>query len=882
MKPLGLNQLRTLFLDFYKSKGHYKKESFSLIPQDDKSLLLINSGMAPMKPYFAGVKKPPALRMTTCQKCVRTADIENVGKTSRHGTFFEMLGSFSFGDYFKEESITWGWEFIKDVLKMPLDRVWVSVYLEDNEAYDIWKNKIRLPKERIVRLGKEDNFWEIGSGPCGPCSEVYYDRGEEYGCDNPDCKPGCQCDRYVEFWNHVFTQFNNDGNGVYTELTHKNIDTGMGLERLACIMQGTDSIFEVDTIAKTLGTVSNMTGCKYCNGKAASDTYIRIITDHLRTVTFMIGDGIAPSNEGRGYVLRRLLRRAVNCGRKLGVTEPFLANVAESVIEISKEAYPVLEEKSQFILKSITMEEKKFSTTLEQGMKMIVGYMAQLKAEGVTTLSGGKAFKLHDTFGFPVDLTEEILREKGFSVDKDGFLKEMKIQKSMSKADAKSNDFAWEKKRENPDIYSGLTTEFAGYENYNGLGNILKIVVNGKEIPEYSKSDEKDDVLIVTDTTVFYGMGGGQEGDTGRVVGKSFNANVISVNKIDKAILHHLNHVEGSVKTGESIEMFVNQPQRNATAANHTATHLLQGALKEVLGNHVAQAGSKLDNKSLRFDFTHFEALSQKEISLVENIVNEQISSFIPVLTEENTPLDARAKGAIGLFEDRYGEVVRVVSIGSTSIELCGGTHVSNTGMIGGFVIINESGIAGGVRRIEAVTGQSIVTGYNACRDKIGNLNALLKTDEDHLEEKVQSLRTENKALIKEIEKIKENTVKSVGEDLISSAVLVDDIWLLTASFEDISTNDLRNMADDLRNKKNNLVMIFVAKTKGKATFLVALNDSAIGTGLHAGKIVKEIANLAGGNGGGKADMAQAGCGDPAAAEQALSYAENIVKQFRS
>ena len=703
MEKLGLNEIRQMFRDFYVSKGHYPGKSASLIPQNDKSLLIINSGMAPLKNYFAGAETPPSKRMTTCQKCIRTGDIDNVGITSRHGTFFEMLGNFSFGDYFKEQSLTWGLEFIRDWLKIPFDKVWATVYEDDDEAVGIWK-KLGMPEERIVRLGKEDNFWEIGLGPCGPCSEIYFDRGPEYGCGRPDCKPGCDCDRYLEFWNHVFTQFSKEEDGSYSNLAHPNIDTGMGLERMACIMQGVDSIFDIDTIRHILDGVVSRSGVEYKDGQADTDVSIRIITDHLRSITFMIADGIMPSNEGRGYVLRRLLRRAARHGRILGIEGPFLAELSDKVIEVSGEAYPELVEKKDYIQKIISVEEEKFASTIEQGEEIIAHYVEELKNLGKNVLDGEKVFKLYDTFGFPLELTEEILAENGMTADTEGFAQNMKRQKELARTSRKvGEDEAWRGAEIELDVPE---TEFTGYEKLQDECKVLALI---DESGITSAVSEGHKVKVVLDKTPFYAEGGGQVNDNGFMSTQEITVKIDKVEKKDGIFYHSGTVDKGTLKTGDMILAHVDNIKRNKTARNHTATHLLQKALRNVLGSHVQQAGSMVNEKVLRFDFSHFEALTKEQLSQVEKIVNDAINEFMEVTCREMSMEEAQAAGAMALFGEKYGNVVRVVNAGGWSIELCGGTHVRNTGEIGAFKIISEGGIASGVRRIEAVTGTGVL-----------------------------------------------------------------------------------------------------------------------------------------------------------------------------
>lgn len=872
MEKLGLNEIRKKFLDFYATKEHYTRGSFSLIPHNDKSLLIINSGMAPLKPFFSGLETPPAPRMATCQKCIRTDDIENVGLTARHGTFFEMLGSFSFGDYFKEESITWGWEFITEVMKMPEDKLWATVYLDDDEAFDIWKNKIGMPEEKIVRLGKDDNFWEIGTGPCGPCSEIYFDRGEEYGCGSPDCKPGCDCDRYIEFWNHVFTQFSKQDDGSYENLAHPNIDTGMGLERMACIMQGVDSIFDVDTIRMVLEEVCRIAGVEYADGAKPTDVSVRIITDHVRSATFMIGDTIMPSNEGRGYVLRRLIRRAVRHGRKLGIEGKFLSEVADKVIESSKEGYPELEEQRVFIKKIIQQEEDRFSKTLNQGLAIINEYMDEMEKSGETVLSGEKAFKLHDTYGFPLEITEEILAERGYTADRDDFDVYMTRQKELGKSDAAKSDEAW-KESEIDYLFDGETV-FTGYEKAEDEGNVVSLFSDDKELDVLTAGESGN---VILDRTPFYAKGGGQASDKGIIEGSGFKAEVTDVFKRKGTYAHKITVLEGEIKKNDSAKAKVDQVTRNNSARNHTCTHILHQALRDVLGEHVHQAGSAVDSKLLRFDFAHFESMTTEQIHMVQDIVNEKINSFLPVSCVEMPIRDAQNSGALGLFEDKYGDMVRVVSVGDFSKELCGGIHVSNSGQIGPFKIISESGIAAGVRRIEAVTGAGLLELLNSKESTINEAAAMLKSKPNLLTEKLNGFIKENEELRSELESLKKQHMNEAAADIINEKINVNGIDLLTHIFEDMDMDDLRNIADDLRAKNDNIAIVFAAVNGPKVTLMVALSKDLVAKGYHAGNMIKEIAKAAGGGGGGKADMAQAGAKDKNKLPDAFKVAESLL-----
>jgi alanyl-tRNA synthetase len=873
MEKMGLNQLRELFLSFYEEKGHLRRKSFPLIPQNDKSLLIINSGMAPLKPYFAGTLTPPAPRMTTCQKCIRTADIENVGFTSRHGTFFEMLGSFSFGDYFKVESITWGWEFITEKLNLPVDRLWASVYELDNEAYDIWKDVIGIPEDRIVRLGKEDNFWEIGVGPCGPCSEIYFDRGREYGCDKPDCKPGCDCDRYIEFWNHVFTQYSNDGNGNYSDLANKNIDTGLGLERLACIMQDVDSIFAVDTIKYVLDAVSQISGVEYKNGQVDTDVSIRIITDHMRSATFMIGDKIMPSNEGRGYVLRRLIRRAARHGKKIGIDGLFLTEIAGKVIDVTGEAYPELEEQRDFISKIVQKEEEKFSETLNQGLHLLEKAFDSInhnKQDGV--LSGDIAFKLHDTYGLPYEITEEICHERGFTVDIEEFKRLMANQKQAGQSDAASSDHAWKKGAESNDFQG--ETVFTGYSATQDLAKILGIYT--EEGPQKS-AGEGMSCDIILDRTPFYAAGGGQSADKGMIENSDLQAEVLDVSRQKGVFVHRIKIHSGHVHISDQVKCLVDVPNRNSTSRNHTGTHILHKALRMVLGDHVQQAGSAVNAETLRFDFSHFEAMTKDQISQVEQIINQQISMFLPVQTAEMSMSDATQEGAIGLFEDKYGDLVRVVSVGEFSKELCGGIHVHNSGQIGALHIINESGIAAGVRRIEAVTGEGILKLLINKENIVNRVAELLKTNNEMVLDRLQSVTQELRESKRELDEMKRQGMGNLSEKLLQEAKMVNGVRFIAKNFQDMEINDLRELSDQLKATENNLALVFASETEGKVTFLVSLTDDVVSKGHHAGKMIKDIAAAAGGGGGGKADIAQAGGKDPSKIQEALLIAEKLL-----
>ncbi len=882
MEKIGLNKLRDMFYEFYENKGHLKHPSFSLIPEEDKSLLIINSGMAPLKPFFAGQKTPPSPRMVTCQKCIRTADIDNVGYTSRHGTFFEMLGSFSFGDYFKSESLQWGWEFITEVLELPIDKLWASVYEEDDEAYSIWKNVIKIPEDRIVKLGKDDNFWEIGVGPCGPCSEIYYDRGEKYACNNPDCKPGCDCDRYIEFWNHVFTQYHKDSEGNYTDLMHKNIDTGMGLERIACIMQDVDSIFAVDTISTIIENVENISGIKYQNGElieqengtmspSNTDVSIRIITDHIRSATFMIGDKIMPSNEGRGYVLRRLIRRAVRHGYKLGIKEPFMADLSSKVISTCLSAYPELEANKDFINKIIDIEENKFNETLKQGLHIIEKNIKSLNKNNTHCLDGKQAFKLHDTYGFPIDLTEEILIEAGLSVDKDEFNRYMLIQKEAGKKDAAETDEAWEEN--SLDFIVEGKTDFIGYDNTISLSNVKAIFKDKKNA---NIIEEGEIGKVIFDITPFYPEGGGQISDIGIMYSDDTEAEILEVVKYQNVIAHKVKVIKGEVNPNEEFNLLVDIKHRNFSSRNHTATHLLHQALQDVLGEHIQQAGSKVTNEDLRFDFTHYEAISSEDVFKIEKLVNDKIDEFLPVTWEEMNTKDALKQGITGLFKEKYGDVVRVLTVGDYSQELCGGIHVNNTGQIGSFKIISESGIASGVRRIEAITGRAVLDLLSEKENIISTSASMLKTNPLQIVEKLENQIEIFKETKKELDEIKSLNLSSSSSDIINEAIDINGIKFISKKFDGYQIDDLRSISDSLKKNNNNLIMVFASIIENKVTFLVSITDDLVSKGYHAGKIIKEVSAICGGGGGGKADMAQAGAKDTTKVEEALKFAESF------
>ncbi|MCI9270986.1 MAG: alanine--tRNA ligase [Dorea sp.] len=875
MQKYGVNELRRMFLEFFESKEHLAMKSFSLVPHNDKSLLLINSGMAPLKPYFTGQEIPPRKRVTTCQKCIRTGDIENVGKTARHGTFFEMLGNFSFGDYFKKESIGWTWEFLTEVVGLDADRLYPSIYLDDDEAFEIWNKQIGIPAERIFRFGKEDNFWEHGSGPCGPCSEVYYDRGEQYGCGKEGCTVGCDCDRYMEIWNNVFTQFDNDGQGNYTELEQKNIDTGMGLERLACVVQDVESMFDIDTLFALRKHVCSMAGAEY--GKDyETDVSIRVITDHVRSVTFMISDGILPSNSGRGYVLRRLLRRACRHGRLLGIEGEFLIELARTVIAGSKDGYPELEEKKDFIFKVIAKEEEQFNKTIDQGLSILEGIEAEMEKKGETVLSGEEAFRLYDTYGFPVDLTREILEEKGLKMDEEGFEKAVKVQRETAKGTFGEHNYMGADVTVYESIDPTVTTEFTGYQNLAAESEVT-VLTTENEITEALSDGEKGTIFVKE--SPFYATSGGQEADTGVICADEFEFQVEDVKKLLGGKYAHIGHVtKGMVKIGDRVRLQVDSRKRALSARNHSATHLLQRALREVLGNHVEQAGSSVNESRLRFDFTHFSALTEEEIRKVEHIVNEKIQEHLPVKAENMPIEEARKTGAAALFGEKYGDVVRVVSMGEFSKEFCGGTHVENTGVINAFKILSETGVAAGVRRIEALTSQGLLDYYEETEHKLMEAAKLLKTTPDKLADKLGGLLAEQKALKSELESTKSKMAQNAVGDVMDQVTEVKGVKLLAVKLEDVDMNKLRELGDQLKEKLGDGVLVLASKAGGKVNLVAMATDGAMAKGAHAGNLIKGIAACVGGGGGGRPNMAQAGGKNPAGIDDALAKACEVLE----
>lgn len=875
MQPYGVNQLRKMFLEFFESKGHLAMKSFSLVPHNDKSLLLINSGMAPLKPYFTGQEIPPRRRVTTCQKCIRTGDIENVGKTARHGTFFEMLGNFSFGDYFKNEAIEWSWEFLTEVVGLDPDRLYPSIYEEDEEAFEIWNKKMGIPAERIFRFGKADNFWEHGSGPCGPCSEIYYDRGEKYGCGSPDCTVGCECDRYMEIWNNVFTQFDNDGHGHYSELEQKNIDTGMGLERLASVVQDVDSIFDVDTLKALRDHICRLADTEY--GKdAQADISIRVITDHTRSVTFMISDGIMPSNEGRGYVLRRLLRRACRHGRLLGIEGSFIPELAQTVIEGSKDGYPELEEKKDFILKVIAKEEDQFNKTIDQGLGILAEMTAKMEAEQTTTLSGADAFKLYDTYGFPIDLTKEILEEKGMQVDEEGFHASMEVQRKTARAARGETNYMGADVTVYESIDPSITSTFVGYENLAWKSPIT-VLTSDTEIVEALSDGQRGTVFA--EETPFYATSGGQEADTGIIRTAEGEFKVEDTVKLLGGKIGHVGVViKGMIKTGDQAELCVDAEKRALSARNHSATHLLQKALRTVLGTHVEQAGSSVNEERLRFDFSHFSAMTAEELQKVEEIVNEQIVAGLPVKVENMPIEEARKTGAQALFGEKYGDVVRVVNMGDYSIEFCGGTHVKNTNEIMAFKILSESGVAAGVRRIEALTSKGLIRYYDNLEKKLNEAAKVLKATPDNLAEKIAHLTAENKALHSEVESLKSKLAQDAMGDVMNQVQEIKGVKLLAAAVDGVDMNGLRDLGDQLKEKLGDGVVVLASGNDGKVSLMVTATDATMKQGAHAGNLIKAIAGLVGGGGGGRPNMAQAGGKNPAGIQEALKKAAEVLE----
>ncbi len=876
MKKYGVNELRKMFLEFFESKGHLAMKSFSLVPHNDNSLLLINSGMAPLKPYFTGQEIPPRKRVTTCQKCIRTGDIENIGKTARHGTFFEMLGNFSFGDYFKTEAIHWSWEFLTQVVGLAPDRLYPSVYEEDDEAFAIWNEEMGIPKERIFRFGKEDNFWEHGAGPCGPCSEIYYDRGEKYGCGKPGCTVGCDCDRYIEVWNNVFTQFENDGQGHYTELVQKNIDTGMGLERLAVVVQDADSLFTVDTNKALLDQVCALAKTQY-QVDEKKDVSLRIIADHVKSCTFMISDGIMPSNEGRGYVLRRLLRRAARHGRILGIEGKFLAGLSETVIALSKDGYPELEEKKAMILKVLSEEEDKFNKTINQGLAILNDMEQAMASQGRRVLSGEDAFKLYDTYGFPLDLTVEILEEKDFKVDEEGFHAAMKEQRKKAQKARKTTNYMGADVTVYQSIPAQITTRFVGYDRLRH-DSVITVLTTEDDMVEALTDGQRGTILV--EETPFYGTMGGQQADVGVIFCDNGRFQVEDTIHLQGGKVGHVGVMTaGMLKTGDKVTLEVCEKNRLSTGKNHSATHLLQKALRTVLGDHVEQAGSYVDAGRLRFDFTHFSALTREEVRKVEDLVNEKIREDLAVVTQEMSLEEAKRSGAMALFGEKYGDTVRVVKMGDFSVELCGGTHVKDTGTITAFKILSETGIAAGVRRIEALTGEGLMAYYAETERQLYAAAAAAKTTPGELSHRIESLLAELKALSSENEKLKSKLANNAMGDVMSQVVEINGVKVLAVKVADVDMNGLRNLGDQMKEKMGEGVIVIASAQGGKVNLMATVTDQAQKKGAHAGNLIKAIAGLVGGGGGGRPNMAQAGGKNPAGMDDALAKVAEVVKE---
>ena len=881
MNKYGVNELRKMYLDFFEGKEHLVMKSFSLVPHNDNSLLLINAGMAPLKPYFTGQEIPPKRRVATCQKCVRTGDIENVGKTARHLTFFEMLGNFSFGDYFKHEAIAWSWEFLTKVIGMEPERLYPSVYGEDDEAFNIWVNEIGVPAEKITRFyrdenGECDNFWEHGAGPCGPCSEIYYDRGVEYGCGKPDCKVGCDCDRFMEVWNNVFTQFDGDGHGNYTELENKNIDTGMGLERLAVVVQEVDSVFDIDTMKAIRDKICSLAGVQY-HTDGIKDISIRLITDHIRSSTFMVSDGIMPSNIGRGYVLRRLIRRAVRHGRKLGINNKFMAELAKTVINESKDGYPELDEKREFILNVLSQEEDKFDKTIDQGLNILNEMQKKTEEAGKKELSGDDAFKLYDTYGFPLDLTMEILGEKGYTIDEEGFKAAMERQKKKAHDAHKTTNYMGAEETVYQQLDTSLTTEFTGYDNLT-RESCITALTTGTEVVQALTDGETG--TIITSQTPFYATMGGQQADTGIITSDGSQFQVTDVINLQGGKTGHVGKVvKGMFKIGDTVTLKVDENRRMSTAKNHSATHLLQKALRIVLGTHVEQAGSYVDADRLRFDFSHFSAMTPEEIKKVEDIVNEEIAAGIEVRTDIMSIDEAKKTGAMALFGEKYGEKVRVVRMGDFSTELCGGTHVPNTSVISYMKIISESGVAAGVRRIEALTGAGLMKYYSEVERDFRSAARAAKSEPSQLLKKIQSMQDEIKSLQSENEKLKAKLANEAAGNADSQIQEINGIKLLAMAVPDVDMNGLRNLGDQMKEKVGEGVVVLASSTEGKVSLLAMATDGAIEKGAHAGNLIKEIASLVGGGGGGRPNMAQAGGKNPAGIPDAIAKAAEVVQK---
>jgi len=868
MRYMGVNEVRQKFLDFFAGKDHLVVPSFSLVPHQDKSLLLINAGMAPLKPYFTGQEKPPKTRMATCQKCIRTVDIDRVGKTSRHGTFFEMLGNFSFGDYFKKEAIAWAWEFVTEVMEIPVDKLYASIYQDDDEAYELWTGMIGLPPERVVRLGKEDNFWEHGTGPCGPCSEIYFDRGEKYGCGKPNCGVGCDCDRYVEFWNLVFTQFDKTEDGQYLPLPNPNIDTGMGLERLAMIMQGVDSIFELDTLRAVIDAIEATAHVRYGSG-GDTDESIRVITDHIRSTVFMISDGILPSNEGRGYVLRRVLRRAARHGKRLGIEDRFLKDLVSVVVASSAEAYPELKEKESHIKKIIDQEEKRFYKTLDQGLSVLNGYIEDLQEKGETVLAGQYVFTLYDTYGFPVELTQEILAEKDMTPDMEGFAAHMAEQRKRARSARKETDYMGAEDSTYKLIGKGVSTEFVGYGELETDANVLAVILGEASV---ERVEEGANAVLVLDRTPFYAESGGQIGDKGLLIGPSGQFRVEDTRKIQGGRWIHTGTViEGSIQYGDILKAQVDAERRLAIARNHTATHLLHSALRAVLGDQVHQAGSLVTAERLRFDFTQYEPMTSEQIAQVERMVNGWIWQAIPVVTRQMSLKEAREAGAAALFGEKYGDTVRVVSVGDVSMELCGGTHLSNTGQAGLFLIVSESSTAAGVRRIEAVTGWAAYEILEKRRGLVAALQQELRAEEDGILDRIAGMREELRTAHKELDAMKAELAKGALDECLDKVQETGGVQWVATRLDGMDAAQLRESADRLRDKMRSGVVVLASAQGDKVLFIAAATGDVVKKGIHAGNLVKELATMTGGGGGGRPDMAQAGGKNASKIDEALA-----------
>jgi alanyl-tRNA synthetase len=874
MNKYSVDNIRKSFIEFFESKNHLSAHSFPLIPKNDNTLLLVNAGMAPLKRYFTGADTPPRTRMVTCQKCVRTGDIENVGHTSRHCTFFEMLGNFSFGDYFKKEAIEWAWEFLTETMSIDKDKLWVSVYHEDDEAYDLWLNDIKVPAQKIVRLGKADNFWELEVGPSGPCSEIYFDRGPAYDCGEPDCKPGCDCDRYVEIWNLVFTQFDKDESGVYHPLSNPNIDTGMGLERVAAVLQGKENVFEIEPLITIINEIEKISSIKYKETKK-SDISIRIITDHARAITFMIGDGVIPSNEGRGYVLRRLLRRASRHGKLLGIKENFLASISAKVIELFQEAYPELKNNKDQIFKIIEIEEERFNKTIDQGIDILSKYFDELKAKGEDTLSGEMAFKLYDTYGFPFELTEEILSEKNFKVSRQEFMSFMEKQKETARSSRESSSAeAW---TGNDFKIEGIdSTVFEGYDNKHITAKILRLYsLDYSQVTELSEKG-----YAVLDTTVLYAESGGQKGDKGYIEGATGKAQVYNVTKANNDIfLHHVKISQGIIKAGDEITVSLDNKDRMMTASNHTATHLLHTALRAVLGSHVNQSGSLVEKERLRFDFSHFEGLTSEQINAIETLVNEKISEQLPVSVDSMSLDQAKEAGITALFDSKYGEKVRVISVDDYSKELCGGTHVSNTSEIGVFKIISETGIASGIRRIEALTGIHAFNYMKGYEEKTAKIASMLKTNPENIENRILQLQKELKEKEKTIQEYKNEALKAEADNLVNNYTEYKGVKIFAINLGSSDSDTMRELSDKIKDKHSDAAIVLAAESNGKVLLVSSISKELIKLGLHAGNIIKEAAAITGGGGGGRPDFAQAGGKNPEKIKEAIKKAEEIIKQ---